>query len=51
MGRRCGMWSSKRVDQTGSENGIWSVKCKLIFKNIMEYELTTYGRKNIASER
>jgi hypothetical protein len=24
-GRRCGMWSSQRVNE-GAENGIWSVK-------------------------
>jgi hypothetical protein len=30
VGRRCGMWSSQRVDG-GVENGIWSVKNKLKF--------------------
>jgi hypothetical protein len=29
IGRRYGMWSSRRVDG-GMENGIWSVKIKLI---------------------
>jgi hypothetical protein len=31
VGRRCGIWSSQRVEGGG---GIWSVKNKLIFKKI-----------------
>jgi hypothetical protein len=29
VGRRCGMWSSWRVDGGGAENGIGSVKNEL----------------------
>jgi hypothetical protein len=29
VGRRCGIWSSQKVD--GAGNGIWSVKNKIIF--------------------
>jgi hypothetical protein len=31
MGRRCGMWSSGRVDGEGG-NGIWNVKYELQIK-------------------
>jgi hypothetical protein len=31
MGRRCGLWSSWRVDGKVA-NGIWSIKNKLIYK-------------------
>jgi hypothetical protein len=32
VGRRCGIWSSQRVDRRGAENGIWSIKNKLKIK-------------------
>jgi hypothetical protein len=38
VGRRCGMWSSLRVDQRGVGNGIWSVKNKLFFKKEIKTE-------------
>jgi hypothetical protein len=36
LGRQYGTWNSQRVDQDGG-NKIWSVKNKLIFKNIIIY--------------
>jgi hypothetical protein len=32
VGRRCGIWSSWRVDEVGAGNGIWNVKNELILK-------------------
>jgi hypothetical protein len=32
VGRRCGMWNSRKVDGEGAENGIWSVKNKFNLK-------------------
>jgi hypothetical protein len=35
LGRRCEMWSSRRVNgEQGAGNGIWSVKNKLKINNI-----------------
>jgi hypothetical protein len=32
VGRRCGMWSSQRVDGGEAGNGIWNIKNKLKIK-------------------
>jgi hypothetical protein len=32
MGRRCGMWSTWRVNERAERNGIWSVKIELKIK-------------------
>jgi hypothetical protein len=42
--RRCGMWSSRRVDGGGElGNGLWSVKNKLKIKLKKEYLLVGFS--------